>query len=86
VEVAADLVVLATAMLPRGDAGGLAEKLGLTTDGYGFFNEADPNLGPVDTPVPGIFLAGACQGPRDIPETVAQASGAAAKVLALFAR
>ena len=85
VEVAADLVVLATAMLPRGDAGELAEELGLTTDGYGFYNEADPNLRPVDTPVPGIFLAGACQGPRDIPETVAQASGAAAKVLALFA-
>jgi heterodisulfide reductase subunit A len=86
VEVAADLVVLATAMLPRGDAGELAQKLGLTTDGYGFYNEANPNLRPVDTRVPGVFLAGACQGPRDIPETVAQASGAAAKVLALFAR
>jgi heterodisulfide reductase subunit A len=84
VEVAADLVVLAAAMLPRSDAGDLAEKLGLTTDVHGFFNEADPNLRPVDTLVPGIFLAGACQGPRDIPETVAQASGAAAKVLALF--
>ncbi|MFB0536130.1 MAG: FAD-dependent oxidoreductase [Anaerolineae bacterium] len=86
VEVAADLVVLATAMVPSEGARELAEMLGLETDGFGFFTEVEGNMQPVETSRPGIFLAGAGIGPKDIPETVAQASGAAAKVLSLFAR
>jgi heterodisulfide reductase subunit A len=86
VEIAADLVVLATAMLPKEGTRELAEMLGLETDKFGFFTEIEGNMQPVETSRPGIFLAGAGIGPKDIPETVAQASGAAAKVLSLFAR
>ena len=58
----------------------------MSYDPYKFFAEAHPKLRPVETNTAGIFLAGACQAPRDIPETVAQASGAASKVAALFSR
>ena len=64
----------------------LAEILGITIDQYGFFEAADSELSPVESAMPGVFLAGAALGPNDIPETVAQASGAAAKVLSLFQR
>jgi heterodisulfide reductase subunit A len=84
VEIAADLVVLATPMAPNPTAIELGQRLRISTDAYGFFNEAHPKLRPVETLTAGIFLAGAGQGPKDIPETVAQASGAAAKVLQLF--
>ncbi len=86
VEVAADLVVLAVAMVPRPTTRSLAEKLGIKVDQHGFLVEADGNLAPLESDRPGIFLAGAGVGPKDIPETVAQASGAAGKVLALFSR
>jgi heterodisulfide reductase subunit A len=86
VAVAADLVVLATPMLPSGEAMGVAQKLRVSVDEYGFFREAHPKLRPVESLTAGIFLAGAAQGPKDIPETVSQASGAAAKVLQLFSR
>lgn len=86
VEVAADLVVLAVAALPDPSQASLARALGLETDEHGFINERDPNFGPVEATRPGIFMAGAALGPKDIPETVAQASAAAARVLALFAR
>ncbi|MFQ6057517.1 MAG: CoB--CoM heterodisulfide reductase iron-sulfur subunit A family protein [Anaerolineae bacterium] len=86
VEVPADLVVLATALVPRAGAGELAKKLRIATDEHGFYNEAHPKLRPVESSTAGIFLAGAGQAPKDIPETVAQASGAAAKVLSLFAQ
>jgi heterodisulfide reductase subunit A len=86
VEIAADLVVLATAMMARRETGQLAEMLGLKTDEFGFFTEVDRNMQPVETSRPGIFLAGAGVGPKDISETVSQASGAAGKVLSLFAR
>jgi len=86
VEVAADLVVLATAMIPRVTTPALAELLGLPVDEHGFFVEQDANLDPMNSGRPGVFLAGAGLGPKDIPETVAQASGAAAKVLSLFNR
>jgi heterodisulfide reductase subunit A len=56
----------------------------VSTDTYGFFNEAHPKLRPVETLTAGVFVAGAGQGPKDIPEAVAQAGGAAAKVLQLF--
>ena len=62
----------------------LLRKLKLAVDAHGFATEAHPKLRPVETLTAGYFLAGAGQGPRDIPETVAQASAAAAKVLAMF--
>jgi heterodisulfide reductase subunit A len=86
VEIAADLVVLATAIVPRVESAGVAEMLGLVADGSGFFTACNGELSPVESGVPGVFLAGTALGPQDIPETVAQASGAAAKVLSLFQR
>lgn len=85
-EVRADLVVLATAAVPAPGAKELARALRIATDEHGFFSEAHPKLRPVESLTAGIFLAGACHFPKDIPETVAQAEGAAAKVLSLFAR
>lgn len=86
VEVEADLVVLATAMLPSREARSLAQTLHIQADRYGFYSEAHPKLRPVESLTAGVFLAGAGQGPKDIPETVAQAAAAAAKVLQLFAQ
>mgnify|MGYP005836995515 CR=1 FL=1 len=86
VEVAADLVVLATGAVPSAGAAELGRRLRATTDGLGFFNEAHPKLRPVESLTAGIYLAGAAQAPKDIAETVAQAGAAAAKVLQLFAR
>jgi len=84
VDIVADMVVLATPMVPAAGATLLGQTLHISTDANGFFNEAHPKLRPVETLTAGVFLAGTCQGPRDIPETLAQASGAAAKVLQLF--
>jgi len=86
VEVEADLVVLATAMVPSEGAAILAQTVGFSTDKDGFYQEAHPKLKPVETNTGGIFLAGCCQGPKDIPDTVAQASAAAAKVMGLLAK
>jgi heterodisulfide reductase subunit A len=86
VEVAADLVVLATASVPSQGARDLAQRLRVATDEHGFFSEAHPKLRPVESLTAGVYLAGAAQFPRDIPETIAQASGAAAKVLSLFSQ
>ncbi len=78
VEIDSDMVVLATAIELQDDIKPFAQKLSLTLDGSGFFKELHPKLKPVETAVEGIFLAGCCQGPKDIPDTVAQAKGAAA--------
>ncbi|MGD8904852.1 MAG: CoB--CoM heterodisulfide reductase iron-sulfur subunit A family protein [Anaerolineae bacterium] len=86
IEVEADLVVLATATVPRSDALELGQRLRVGTDEHGFFSEAHPKLRPVESLTAGVFLAGAAQFPKDIPETVAQASGAASKVLSLFSQ
>jgi len=86
VEIAADLVVLASAGVANAGAEELAQKLHVSYDAHRFFSEAHPKLRPVETNTAGIFLAGACQAPKDIPESVAQASGAAAKVAALFSQ
>jgi heterodisulfide reductase subunit A len=86
VEIAADLVVLATPMTPSVQARQLAQTLRIGIDQNGFFSEAHPKLRPVESLTAGVFLAGAAQGPKDIPEAVAQASGAAAKVLQLFSQ
>ncbi len=84
VEIEADLVVLATAGVANEGAEELAQKMHVSYDPYRFFAEAHPKLRPVETNTAGIFLAGCCQAPRDIPETVSQASGAAVKVAGLF--
>ena len=84
VEVEADMVVLATAMMRSTGAEDLARMLGVSYDKDGWLSEAHPKLRPVETATAGVFLAGACQGPKDIPETVAQAGAAASKVLGLF--
>jgi heterodisulfide reductase subunit A len=79
-----DLAVLAVGMTP-GNGLPLKEALRLPTGNDGFFLEAHAKLRPLETVLDGVFLAGACQGPKDLAETLAQASGAAAKVLGLFA-
>ncbi len=84
VDILADMVVLATPMVPAAGSTALGQTIHISTDAQGYFNEAHPKLRPVETLTAGVFLAGTCQGPRDIPETLAQASGAAAKVLQLF--
>jgi len=84
IEVEVDLVVLATAMVPSAGSAEIAKIVGFSVDKDGFYQEAHPKLQPMETFTAGVFLAGACQGPRDIPDTVAQASGAAVKVAALL--
>ncbi len=84
VEVEADMVVLATGLTPQKDYLNVARALNLASDKDGFFIELHPKLGPVETPLSGIFLAGGCQGPKDIPESVAQGGAAAAEALTLF--
>jgi heterodisulfide reductase subunit A len=84
IEIKADMVVLATASVANQGAEELAQKLHVSYDSYHFFAEAHPKLRPVETNTAGIFLAGACQAPKDIPDTVAQASGAGSKIAALF--
>ena len=92
IEVEADLVVLATAVVPRNDASEVAALFsspageGLECSPDGFFQEAHPKLRPVDTLLDGVFLAGCCQGPKDIPDTVAQAKAAASSALGVLAR
>ncbi|MBR4895303.1 MAG: CoB--CoM heterodisulfide reductase iron-sulfur subunit A family protein [Clostridia bacterium] len=82
----ADLVVLAAAIEPSKTARPLATMLTASMDTNDFFTEAHPKLRPVESPTAGIFLSGACQGPKDIPETVSQASACAAKVIGLLAK
>lgn len=82
----ADMVVLAAAIEPDESARPLATMLTASMDTNNFFTEAHPKLRPVESPTAGIFLSGVCQGPKDIPETVAQASAAAAKVIGLLCK
>jgi len=86
VEVEADLVVLAVGGEAAHGALGLAEKLRISYDQYGFFMEGHPKLKPVETNTAGVFLAGSCQGLKDIPSSVAQGSAAAAKVIGLLSK
>jgi heterodisulfide reductase subunit A len=80
----ADMVVLATAIRPQPGVEQLAQTLSISYDENGFINEAHPKLRPVETNTAGVFVAGACQAPRDIPDSVAMASAAGAKVMSLF--
>jgi heterodisulfide reductase subunit A len=86
VEVRADMVVLATAIVPAEGARDLSEKLRVETDINGFFTEAHWKIYPVETREDGIYLAGCNQGSKDIADTVAQGNAAASKVQGLFAR
>ncbi len=86
IEVEADLVVLAIGLEPGGGGEAIAKMLKLSCTGDRFLAEAHPKLRPVDTTSDGIFLAGTCQGPKDIPDTVAQAKAAASSALIPLSR
>jgi heterodisulfide reductase subunit A2 len=79
-----DMVVLATGLEPQDDANEVRRLFNIGCSTEGFFLERHPKLAPVSTFTDGIFLAGCCQGPKDIPDTVAQAGAAAAEALALI--
>ncbi len=86
VEVEADMIVLAVGIEGAENAGGLAEKLRISYDHDGFYMEGHVKLKPVETNTAGVFLAGVCQGPKDIPASVAQGSAAAAKAIGLLSK
>ena len=86
VRVPVDMVVLCTAMKPRHDAEEVARIFGISQGMDHFFLEEHPKLGPMSTATDGIFLAGTCQGPKDIPDAVSHAAGAACQALALVTR
>ena len=81
-----DLVVLAVAIEPNHGAKALAQMASASVDTHHFFSEAHAKLRPVESATAGIFLSGVCHGPKDIPETVAQASAAAAKAIGVLAK
>jgi heterodisulfide reductase subunit A len=78
------MVILCTALEARKDAKEMARKLNISVGADGWFIEAHPKLAPVSTTTEGVFLAGVCQGPKDIPDTVAQGGAAASQVLELL--
>jgi heterodisulfide reductase subunit A len=78
-----EMVVLCTAMEPKADAQEMARKFGISLSKDGFFMEEHPKLEPVSTPSSGVFLAGACQGPKDITDSVGQAKAAASEAQSL---
>jgi len=84
IRVPVDMVILSVGLQPAEGAEEIARMLGITQDLDGWFNELHPKLAPVQTATDGVFIAGCCQGPKDIPDTVAQANGAAAEALALM--
>lgn len=81
-----DMVILCTAMEARKDADEVGRIFGINQGQDGFFLEEHPKMAPISTATDGVYLAGACQAPRDIPDTVGQASGAAAQALKLATR
>ena len=86
VEVEVELVVLATAAIPSKGSDEISRILNISRGADGFFMESHPKLKPIDTPVDGIFLAGACQGPKDIPYSVSQGCGAAARAATILSK
>lgn len=86
IEVEAEMVVLATAAIPKKGTEEVARILNLTRGADGFFMESHPKLKPLDAPTDGIFLAGACQGPKDIPYSVSQGCGAAARAATVLSK
>ncbi len=85
VRIPVDMVVLCVAMQAKSDARDVGRVFGVNQGADGFFLEEHPKLGPLNTATDGVFIAGTCQAPKDIPDTVSQASGAAAKSLSLAA-
>ena len=81
-----DMVILSVGLQPADGADQIARMLGISQDADGWFNELHPKLAPVQTPTDAVFLAGCCQGPKDIPDTVAQANAAASEALSLLMR
>jgi heterodisulfide reductase subunit A len=81
-----DMVVLMAALEPQRDAKDVSLRFGLSCSADGWFTERHPKLDPVATMTDGVFIAGACQGPKDIPDSVAQGAAAAARVAGLIAR
>ncbi len=86
IEVEAEMVVLATASIPKQGSDELARVLNLTRGADGFFMESHPKLKPLEAPTDGIFFAGACQGLKDIPYSVSQGSGAASKAATVISK
>ena len=86
IEVEADMVVLATASIPKKGSDEIARILNLSRDADGFFMEAHPKLKPLDAPTDGIFFAGACAGLKDIPYSVSQGSGAASRAATVISK
>jgi len=86
IEVPADLVVLMVAMEPREDSSSVARMVNISGDKDGWFIESHPKLDPVATTTDGVYIAGACQFPKDIPESVTQARAAVARILAKIAQ
>lgn len=86
VRVPVDMVILCSALEARSDADNVAQLFNLNRRADGFFLERHVKLDPVATPTDGIFIAGCCEGPRDIPDTVAQAEATAAKALSLISK
>jgi heterodisulfide reductase subunit A len=86
IRIPVDMVILCTAIEPRKDVSEIGRIFGVNQGADGFFLEEHPKLGPLNTASDGVFLAGACQSPKDIPDAVAQASGAASKALSLVTR
>ncbi|MEN6331334.1 MAG: CoB--CoM heterodisulfide reductase iron-sulfur subunit A family protein [Smithella sp.] len=81
-----DMVVLSPAIVPRADAKDVGRLFNLSSDKQGFFMERHPKLAPLSTMTEGVFIAGVCQAPKDIPDTVAQALGAAAEALTIVVK
>jgi heterodisulfide reductase subunit A2 len=86
IEVEADMVVLATASIPKKGSEEVARILNLSRDADGFFMEAHPKLKPLDAPTDGVFFAGACAGLKDIPYSVSQGSGAASRAVTVISK
>lgn len=81
-----DMVILCNALEARDDARQLARQLNISQGADGWFIEKHPKLGPVETTTDGVYLAGVCQGPKDIPDSVAQGKAAASTALSILAR
>jgi len=85
-EIPVDMVILCTALEAQKDAKETGRKFGVSVGADGWFIERHPKLGPVSTTTDGVFLAGACQGPKDIPDAVAQGGAAAGQAMSLIIR
>jgi len=81
-----DMVILSVGLEPAEGAGDVGRMVGVSSDGNGWFTELHAKLAPVSTVIKGVFLAGCCQGPKDIPDTVAQAMGASGEAVALLSK